>query len=373
LGTAREEVLTVAEGNVTSPDEGEELKAQLLKSVVEDNVDVIQGRLPPVVRPSARPRSATRWTGSMVAGSVAVTTAVALGGLALMGRTSTEVPVSRVRPETVALEGPPATDALPSAPAPASTATDAAVLTRTIDPGILALSVRRIVIDAGHGGENLGTSGARGLAEKDLTLDIAERVRHLIAARGFDVVMTRTSDETLSLQQRAATANGRRGDIFVSIHLNSIAPASAKGVETYFLGPSEGAEHDAIAAAENQHSGYSLSDMRALLERIYTDARRDESKRLATAVQRALVSQLLTVDPTIADRGVKMAPFVVLGATEMPAILAEVSCLSNPEEAERLRTSAYRQTLAEALVAGIQNFAFDSRRTASERTGPSGS
>ena len=117
-------------------------------------------------------------------------------------------------------------------------------------------------------------SSAEGLLEKDLTLDIAERVRTLVTTRGFEVVMTRSADETLSLQQRAAVANGRRGDIFVSIHLNSLRPTSARGIETFYLGPSDGPEPDAIAAAENQHSGYSLADMRVMLERIYTDARR---------------------------------------------------------------------------------------------------
>ncbi len=101
--------------------------------------------------------------------------------------------------------------------------------------------------------------------------------------------MTRTADETLSLLERAATANRRHGDIFVSIHLNSLRPPERAGIETYYLGPSDGPEPDAIAAAENRHSGYSLSDMRSLLEKIYTDARRDESRRLAESVQHALV------------------------------------------------------------------------------------
>ncbi len=102
-----------------------------------------------------------------------------------------------------------------------------------------------------------------------------------------------------------------------------------RGIETYYLGPSNSPELDAIAAAENQHSGYSLSDLRSLLEKIYMDARRDESRRLADSVQRALVRTMRKAEPALTDRGVKTAPFVVLLATEMPAILAEVSCLSN--------------------------------------------
>lgn len=224
-------------------------------------------------------------------------------------------------------------------------------------PTVLALTVRRVVLDAGHGGSNIGTASASGLAEKLLTLDIADRLKRLAVEGGFEVVMTRSSDESVSLETRAAVANGSDGDIFVSIHLNSLRPTTDLGIETYYLGPTDDPALEAIVAAENRDSGYSLSDMRALLEKIYVDARREESRRLAESVQQALVSRVRKVNPTMENRGVKMAPFVVLVATEMPAILAEVSCLSNDEEAARLRTTDYRQTIAEALFAGIEGFA----------------
>ena len=186
---------------------------------------------------------------------------------------------------------------------------------------------------------------------------IAERIRRLVVQRKFEVIMTRTTDETLSLRQRAAIANGQRGDIFVSIHLNSFQPSNECDVETYYLRPSHDLQRDALAAKENEQSGYALSDMRSLFERIYTDARRDESRRLAEAVQRTLMRTLRTADPALTDRGVKMAPFVVLVATNMPAILAEVSCLSNAVEAQRLRAALHREMLAEAVVSGIEAFA----------------
>jgi N-acetylmuramoyl-L-alanine amidase len=251
-------------------------------------------------------------------------------------------------------------------------APDPSLLSRQVDPNVLDLSVRRVILDAGHGGDNLGTSSADGVNEKDVTLDIAERVRQLIVQRGFEAVMTRTADETRSLLERAATANDRHGDIFVSIHLNSLRPTSVRGIETYYLGPSDGPELDAIVTAENRHSGYSLSDIRSLLEKIYTDVRRDESRRLAQAVQRALVLNLQKTAPAITDRGVKTAPFVVLIATEMPAIVAEVSCLSNHDDATHLNTAEYKQTIAEALVSGIQTFAYGSRPDATEGRGTSG-
>jgi N-acetylmuramoyl-L-alanine amidase len=107
--------------------------------------------------------------------------------------------------------------------------------------------------------------------------------------------------------------------------------------------------------------------MRTLLDGIYADARRDESKRLARSVQDAIVRRLRKTDPAMTDRGVKTAPFVVLVATDMPAILAEVSCLSNADEAERLGTEDYRQTVAEALIAGIRSFVDQKPHTVGER------
>jgi N-acetylmuramoyl-L-alanine amidase len=216
--------------------------------------------------------------------------------------------------------------------------------------------VRRVVLDPGHGGEHLGTQNKNGLIEKDVTLDISFRAQRLLLKNGFEVVLTRAGDQTLSLKQRSTTANGERGDIFVSVHLNSLGVASARGIETFYLGPSAQPEHEAMVETENQHSGYALADLRTMLDAIYADARRDESKRLARTVQDAILRRLWKTDPMMPDRGVKTAPFVVLVATDMPAILAEVSCLSNDGEAERLGRDEYRQTLAEALVSGIQSF-----------------
>jgi N-acetylmuramoyl-L-alanine amidase len=337
----------------------EDLKARMLKDAVNSNVDGIYGRLPEPLRPVRRHlRLWSRQTGRLGAFLVAVVMASA--GVSLWPASA------RAVPDTPAAAVPGNAQAAPNAaPEPFPS--------QQVHPNVLALGVRRVIVDAGHGGGNLGTSSADGVNEKDLTLDIAERVRQLIVQRGFEAVMTRTADERRSLRERAATANRRRGDIFVSIHLNSLRPSSARGIETYYLGPSDGPEFDVIAAVENRHSGYSLSDIRSLLEKIYTDARRDESRRLAESVQRALVLNLRKTAPAIKDRGVKMAPFVVLIATEMPAIVAEVSSLSNEDDARQLNTAEYRQTIAEALVSGIQTFAYGAYVSATERRGTSGS
>ena len=338
------------------------LKAQILKDAVSSNLDAIDGRLPESLRPVRRRRHIRPWRAARL-GAFSVVLIVASTGVARW-RTSTQaVPDD----DSVAAVTRSAQVAAPNA------APDPSLLSQQVPPNVLGLSVRRVIVDAGHGGDNLGTSSADGINEKDVTLDIAQRVRQLIVQRGFEAVMTRTVDETRSLMERADTANRRHGDIFVSIHLNSLRPASERGIETYYLGPSDGPELDGIAAAENRDSGYSLSDIRLLLEKIYTDARRDESRRLAESVQRALVLTLRQTAPAITDRGVKTAPFVVLIATEMPAIVAEVSCLSNVEDARHLNTTEYRQTIAEAVVSGIQTFADGSRAGVTEGRGTNGS
>jgi N-acetylmuramoyl-L-alanine amidase len=342
----------------------------MLTDAVNSNLDVIHGRRPappgavdPVdsVGPVSRPVRLWRRHAAQL-GALAVVLVAASAGVT---RWQTSA-----RPVSLAAAAVPASAqaVAPIAPDPP----DAAVLKQQVAPAVLGLSVRRVIIDAGHGGDNLGTSTADGVNEKDLTLDIARRVRELIVGQGYEAVMTRDADEPISLLERAATANGGRGDIFVSIHLNSLRPAGARGIETYYLGPSKGPEVDAIAATENHDSGFSLSDIRSLLEKIYTNARRQESRRLAESVQRALVLHLGHAEPEIMDRGVKTAPFVVLIATEMPAIVAEVSCLSNHDDARHLNSGAYRQTIAEALAAGIQTFAHGSPAGPTERRGISG-
>jgi N-acetylmuramoyl-L-alanine amidase len=320
------------------------LKAQLLSAAVQDNTDTIADRVPAPLRP------ARRWLalGAYWARLMVVPSAILMASI-VVSRWSTAA-----QPAIVPAAAAPS---LPSSTAPPpSSAPDLSLLGRPLQPRALALGVRRVVLDAGHGGVHDGTASATGLKEKDVTLDLADRARRLLIDRGFEVVLTRTADTTLSLKERATTANQQRGDIFVSIHLNSLGPATAHGVETFYLGPSEHPEQDAVAAAENQHSGFSLADLRTQLDRIYVDARRDESKRLAQSIQDAVFRRLRKTDPGLDDRGVKTAPFVVLVATDMPAILAEVSCLSNPDEAERLGTTTHRQAIAEALVSGIQAF-----------------
>jgi N-acetylmuramoyl-L-alanine amidase len=226
-----------------------------------------------------------------------------------------------------------------------------------IDLAVIPLGVKKIALDPGHGGKDVGTSLPSGFTEKELTLDIGMRLRRLLEQATFEVVMTRDKDEMIPLVQRTALANAKGADLFVSIHVNWIDRGQARGMETYYLGPTEDPVALRLAAQENHDSGYSLADFRRLLDRIYLSVRRDESRRLAETVQQTLVTSLRPENPTLVNRGVKTAPFAVLVGTEMPAILAEVACLSNAAEAQLLATAQYRQAIAQALFQGIRAYA----------------
>ncbi len=253
-----------------------------------------------------------------------------------------------------------ASPTLPAEGLQAPEATEPAVLTfptpKRIDLATFSLDIKTIVVDPGHGGKDAGTSIPSGLTEKELTLDIGLRLSQLLKQDGFEVLMTRTMDQAVPLRQRSAFANAQRADLFVSIHLNWVERSQARGIETYYLGPTADPDLLQLAAQENRDSGYSLADFRRFLDQIYLSVRREESQRLAEAVQRTLVTTLSPHNPARVNRGVKTAPFAVLVGTEMPAILAEVACLSNAEEARLLATSQYRQDIARALAHGIRAY-----------------
>jgi N-acetylmuramoyl-L-alanine amidase len=225
-----------------------------------------------------------------------------------------------------------------------------------IDLTIVPLQVKKIVLDPGHGGKDAGATGPQGLREKEITLDIGLRLRHLLTQAAFEVVMTREQDVTVPLVQRTTLANTQQADLFVSIHVNWIDGSVGRGIETYYLGPTGDPLTQQLAARENRDSGYSLADFRRLLEGIYVTVRRDESRRLAEMMQQTLFKALRLTNPAVINRGTKTAPFVVLVNTGMPAILAEVACLSNPEEAQLLTTPQYRQEIAQGLFQGIHTY-----------------
>jgi len=320
------------------------VKRQLLREAVADNLDTIRGLPPRSLRP------ARRFTRLFLRRAPLVIIPLMLASFAFLSNTG----ISTTTRANVPAK-------LPASHSKAVQASMTPVLmTDTLEPisaSAFPLSVRRVVLDAGHGGTDPGASSISNVSEKEVTLDIQKRLGALLRKNGFEVVATRDGDRLIPLRERARLANGSGSDIFVSIHVNSIPHPNNHGVETYYLGATNDPTLTQLAAAENRTSGYALADLRKLLDRVYADVRRDESHRLADAVQHQLFSGLRGVDPGLENWGVKRAPFIVLVATEMPAILAEVGCLSNEREAEMLRSGAYREQIAQALFHGINAYA----------------
>jgi N-acetylmuramoyl-L-alanine amidase len=220
----------------------------------------------------------------------------------------------------------------------------------------LGLGVARIVLDPGHGGHDPGAE-VRGLTEADLVLDVALRLEKLLAKEpGIGVVLTRRTDAYVPLEDRTAIANRENADLFLSIHANASSNASTGGIETYFLNFAPNPAAEAIAARENAGSVRTMNSLPDIVRAIATNNKIDESRDFATMVQNALYEGLRRSNRSTRNLGVKQAPFMVLIGATMPSILAEVSFLTNRQEAALLRTPAYRQQIAEALFAGVMKY-----------------
>ncbi len=221
----------------------------------------------------------------------------------------------------------------------------------------LGLKIRRVVIDAGHGGHDTGTVGAGGLLEKDLVLDVALRLGKLVQERlGAEVVLTRSDDTFIPLEERTRMANQSRADLFLSIHANSSPMRSASGVETYYLSFTSSQAALAVAARENAASDSSVYELKDLLQKIALQDKIEESREFGDCVQASLYAASLRLDSRSRDRGVKKAPFVVLIGASMPSVLAEVGFISNPRDAAALRRGESRQRIAEALYKGVAKY-----------------
>jgi N-acetylmuramoyl-L-alanine amidase len=212
----------------------------------------------------------------------------------------------------------------------------------------------RIALDAGHGGWDLGTVGRKGLLEKDLVLDVTRRLGKLLQARlGSEVIFTRNSDDYLPLDQRANLANQTQADLFVSVHANYSSSAAARGVETYYTN-----SFAAPGLREMEKNGIgSVAPLTPVsMSSGELHEKIDESRRLATSVQRSLYGTLAANSPGIRDRGVKPSQFLVLTGTTMPSILTEISFVSSPADERNLQSESYRQQIAEALYKGVARF-----------------
>ena len=220
----------------------------------------------------------------------------------------------------------------------------------------LGLKVRRVVIDAGHGGHDTGAIGRKGTQEKEVTLSIARKLASQLRERGLEVLLTREDDRYLKLEERARMANEMKGDLFISIHCNSAPTSKLRGVETYTLNTSADRYSIRLAARENASSEKGISDLQFILADLATKANTEESTRLATRVQKNLVSHLSSDYKGIKDLGTKEALFYVLLGAKMPAILVETAFLSHPEEEKRLASEKYQDDVAKAIAHGVEDF-----------------
>jgi N-acetylmuramoyl-L-alanine amidase len=322
-------------------------KLRLIRGVVDDNINVLQGSRSashPNIAPPLKRRTAPWLGASLLISLIAYFTApspmawkrapaVTKTASAISHKADSAVAITRTAPQDVQAEP------------------------RALDREAIPLSIKKIVIDAGHGGKQPGAISDSGISEKQITLDIAHRLRQVMEKGPFEVLMTRQGDQTLGLEKRVAFANSNNADLFVSIHVNWTEPRALRPLETYYVGPSDDPATIHLTSQENRDSGYSLSDYRRLLERIYMDNRRDESRKLAGNIHSELYHSLRLINPNVDNRGVKMAPFLVLVETQMPAILVEVSSLSNEDEVALLTKPEYQEKIALAIFRGIRSYA----------------
>ncbi|HEX6495724.1 MAG TPA: N-acetylmuramoyl-L-alanine amidase, partial [Acidobacteriaceae bacterium] len=221
----------------------------------------------------------------------------------------------------------------------------------------LGLKIGRIVVDAGHGGHDSGTLGPGGIQEKDVVLDVALRLGRLLRQRmGADVIYTRDDDTFVPLEQRTAIANKAQADLFISVHANSSSDPTARGVETYYLNFTTSPDALEVAARENAVSDESIHELSGLVKKITLKDKIDESREFAADVDTSLYAGLERGNPGLRDRGVKKAPFVVLIGANMPSILAEISFLTNSDDATQLGDPQYRERIAESLYRGVSKY-----------------
>lgn len=222
----------------------------------------------------------------------------------------------------------------------------------------LSLGVKRIVIDPGHGGRDFGAPGYyKGVHEKDIVLQIGLKLAAKLRKElGSEVLMTRTTDKYLTLEERTAFANTKNADLFISIHTNAHDDRRAYGVETYFLNLATDEDAIRVAAFENMTSTKNISDLQTILTDLMQNAKINESSRLAGNVQDGLYKNLRKHYQKVRSKGVKQAPFYVLLGAEMPAVLIETSFISNPRECKRLKSSRYQQRLSDGIANGVKGY-----------------
>lgn len=228
----------------------------------------------------------------------------------------------------------------------------------------LGLKVKRVVVDAGHGGHDTGAIGKNGTREKDVSLSIAKKLADKLEAMGLEVVMTRDDDTFVKLEDRTRIANREHGDLFISVHCNAAPTPKLHGIETYTLNTSSNRYSIRLAARENATTERGVGDLQYILADLATKANTGESTRLAERVQQTLVRNLSASYKNVKGLGHKEALFFVLLGARMPAVLVETSFISNEEEETRLADDDYQQSVADSIAEAVDGFLDERNRLA---------
>ena len=233
---------------------------------------------------------------------------------------------------------------------------------------LYGLKLRTIVIDAGHGGRDPGAVGQDGLNEKDVTLDVARRLKaRLEKYSEYRILLTRDRDEKKLLRDRILFANEHSADLFVSLHVNSLADNSVTPIETYYYGPGSDARAIRLAERENRNSGFSLADFNELTKQLSLEMKVQESREVAHSIQERLYRNMRRLNDEVSDWGAKSGDFMVLLGVEAPSVLVEIGSIRNSAQERMLSTVEYREQLAhfleEALVDYLSNHANENEET----------
>ena len=221
----------------------------------------------------------------------------------------------------------------------------------------------KVFIDPGHGGEDKGAVGVRGVLEKTVTLNIAKLLEAMLKDRlGLTVMMSRTEDKGVSLTDRGRLANYAEADLFVSIHANASRPKTYHGIETYYLNNNADQASQKLAERENASLGEGNSDIGFMFSDIIQSAKLEDSISLAHYINSGMVDQLKKKYSKIRDLGVKQGPFYVLVGAHMPCVLTEVSFIDHPVEGKNLITEKYQRDIAEGIFNGIKHYLLEKKK-----------
>ncbi len=228
------------------------------------------------------------------------------------------------------------------------------------DPATLPFKpakIRRVVIDPGHGGHDPGAVAANGLKEKDVVLELCLKLAQRIKKDlGLDVIMTRSTDVFLPLEERTAIANKVNADLFISVHANAALNKAASGIETYYLNLAKTDKAARVAARENNTSLEKVGQLQTILFDLMANAKINESARLAEDVQKSLCGRISRIHPSVRNLGVKQGPFYVLLGATMPSILVETGFISNVREADLIVDHEYQNAVVTGIVDGVREY-----------------